>query len=265
MFVLLVPTEDESGFLKRMRSPKIKLTRIEMRNAAPFFVMTCPKYRGTLPYNTISAVAGEMRDRIVFPKNVKLQDTSPVKPFESRKLKRRLIFNTALEALRENSRICEGKTVSIVDTCATYRNEIDKFVTITEKIEVITLFPEKYEPALKRLDTLGAKLSLKQGEKVSRKDGVIISDKADCAPHEFEGVIFANAGEFPPNAECITGEGIDLSEYTDFEFPPCFDTLDIAEAMYTLNFAGKLGEKSYSRICPPVRSNKMNIQTDKCK
>lgn len=265
MFILLVPTEEKRSLLGLVRSPKIKLMRVEVRNAAPFFVMTCPKYKGTLPYNTISAVAGETRDRIVFPKNVTVPQSSPVKPFSSGKLKRRLIFNTALKILREKEEMCREKPLTVVDIGAAYRNEIDKLGEIAKEIEVITLFPEKYESAVKRLKLLNVNLSLKQGEKADRKDGIVISDNAECVTREFEGTLFSSEGKLPPYAECITGEGLDLSKYTDFEFPKEFDILDIAEAMYTLNFAGKLGDESYDKtiIRPPIQ--KMNRQTDNCK
>lgn len=248
MFVLLVPTDGESGFKNLMRTPKIKFRRIEMKNAEPFYVMICPKYNGVLPYNAISEVLGGLRNKIVFPKNVKVQANSPVQPFVSRKLKRRLIFNTALEVLRERGEICTEKTVCIVDPYAVYRNEIEKFTDVTKKIEIVTLFPEKYALTVRNLNSSGADLTVKEGDKADINSDIIISDKADCVPQEFEGVLFTNTGKFPLYCECITGEGIDLSEYTDFEFSMQFDTLDIAEAMYVLNFAGKLGEKRYTRI-----------------
>lgn len=254
MFVLLRITEGGSNFKSRLRdrffAPEFELERIEMKKAAPFFVMTCRKYRGCVPYNTIAAASGKMKNKIVLPSGFETPENAPIKPFEGRKLRRQLLINTAHKILCGTQSVCSARRdLTLVDKFGAYTQRIEDFAECVEHLTVLTDVPERYERTAERLmERFGVSLIVRKGAYFGGEHGIVISDLSKNISPYFKGLLFTNDTVFPPCAHIVTGRGVDLGGYTDFEFPPEFDSVEIGEAMYELCYAGRLGDLGYKAV-----------------
>lgn len=254
MFILLRITDGGDGLKNRLRdrffSPEFELERIEMKRAAPFFVMTCRKYRGAVPYNTIAAASGRLKNKIVPETGAVIPEDAPIRPFEGRKLRRQLLINTAHKILCGTKQAdIAGQELILVDEFGAYTQKIEGFAECSERLTVMTNRPEKYEAAAKRLmERFGVSLTVRDKAFFGGEYGTVISDLAKNVSPYFKGLLFTNDKVFPPCAHVVTGSGVDLSGYTDCDFPPQFDSVDIGEAMYELCYAGRLSELCYEAV-----------------
>ncbi|MDD6021398.1 MAG: hypothetical protein ACI4GA_07655 [Acutalibacteraceae bacterium] len=250
MFILLKIEEKEDSFKNRLRdrffAPRLETERVEMKKAAPFFVMTCPKYRGIVPYNVIAAAAGRMKDKIVAPGFLDVPQEAAIKLFNGKKLKKQLLINTALRVLKGAGQDSGRISLTVIDETAAYLDKIEDFAGCAREITVLTKAPKEYERAAERLmENCGLSLIVRDENFFSGQNGIVVSDSAESVTPYFKGILFTNDNKFPLCSHNITGSGVRLSGYTDYAFPPEYDSVDIACAMYELCYAGGLGELHY--------------------
>lgn len=253
MFILLKPIDRDDNLKNRLHDtffvPRFDIERVEMKNAAPFFVMSCPKYKGRVPYNTVAVAAGKMKNKIVVPEDLMLPENVAITPFSGRKLKRQLLINTALKILSSAQSECLNTKLTFIDEFAAYTEKIDKFAECVRELTVLTNYPERYEmTAQKLVQCYGVSLKVKKGTFFDGQQGIVISDKSENVTPFFKGLIFTNSEKFPVCSHAVIGNGVNLKKYTDYDFPIEFDSVDIGEAMYELCYAGKLGNLCYETV-----------------
>ena len=230
-------------------SPQISVERIEVPNAAPFFRMNCKKYRGIVPFNTIIAVSGRLKDRIIAPKSMEVPKGLDLKLYSSDVLKRRLLMNTATKVLEKVS--CDRKNIilSIIDEYGKYYDLLENFVPLAGEIKVYTKHESKYSSVCKVImKKYGLLVTIIPEIKFSDEHGVVIShDPKSVSPH-FKGILFTNGENSPECSLAIRGRNVDISDYIKFSVSQFSDNTDIAGALYELCYAYPLGKLSYTNI-----------------
>lgn len=252
MFVLLNVTE-ENSIKNKLRdmflSPQISVERIETPNAAPFFRMNCKKYRGIIPFNTIIAVSGRLKDRIIAPKSMVLPKDSGIKLYSSDVLKRRLLMNTSVKILQKVTCNRNDIALSIVDEYGKHYDLLENFVSLAGEIKVYTQYESKYSSVCKMImEKYGLLVTVIPKTKFSDEYGIVIShDSKQVSPY-FKGVLFTNDVSSPECSTAVRGINVDISDYIKFPICEFNDNTDVACALYDLCYAYPLGKLSYTNI-----------------
>lgn len=252
LFILLNVTE-ENSVKNKLRdmffSPQISVERIETPNTAPFFRMNCQKYRGIVPFNTIIAVSGRLKDRIVAPRSVEIPPSSDLKLYNSDVLKRRLLMNTAVKTLEKVSCNRKNITLSIIDEYGKYYDLLENFVLLAGEIKVYTKHASNYSAVCKMImKKYGLLVTVIPETKFSDEYGVVISHDSRLVSPHFKGVLFTNDEVSPECCTAIRGINVDISDYIKFSVSEFDENTDIACALYDLCYAYSLGKLSYINI-----------------
>ena len=252
MFVLLNVTE-ENSIKNKLRdmffSPQISVERIEAPNAAPFFRMNCKKYRGIVPFNTIIAASGRLKDRIIAPKSMEIPKNSDLKLYSSDVLKKRLIMNSAANVLEKVFCNRNDITLSIVDEYGKHYDLLENFVSLAGEIKVYTKYASKYSSVCKMImKKYGLLVTVIPEAKFLDEYGVVISHDPELVSPHFKGILFTNGEASPACCSAIRGLNVDISDYIKFPVSEFNDNTDIACALYELCYAYSLGKLSYTNL-----------------
>ncbi len=252
MFVLLniVPEQNKKKrFRKKQNRPVISVKRISPDTIAPFFVMNCERYRGIVPFNTISAMSGHLNKKFVLPRNIEIPPGADIAPYKGNRLRDIMLVNTAAEILKA---VCADRRkieLTVIDLSGELSGFIEPLVMLSGRIKVITEKTEKYDGIAERLMTeYGIRIILSNQSRFTETGGIIISPDSGCISPYFKGVLFTNSEENPECSLAVRGEGADISAYYDKPLPDGVDSMDMAEALYSLCFASELEKGSFLKL-----------------
>lgn len=233
-----------------MHPPEVSSEKLSIQGAFPFYKITAKLYRGIIPWNTVQAISGKLKNRAVLPFGVTPDDNCDISAFVPKVLPERILFNSAVKTLEKMALDPTQVFVSVIDENAYLVDLVEKLVHLACRIQVITSCVSDYERlAEKLLSSYGLSLIIS-----SRTDSsilastVIISSKSSAVPLIFKGLLFTNERRRLMNATVLTGDNITLPEKFAITESQNVDKLTFASALYELCSADELGKLCFDNM-----------------
>ena len=251
--VLEIENERESlfdRFFDLFKSPVVEKTKVEVARALPFYVIKTKNFRGALPWKEIENAAGALRSRMILPAETEIGAFSMLSRFEPAVLPKRLLFNSAVEAIEKMKIDPREVSVTLIDENGYLLDLAEKLVFLAAQIRIVTNCVAAYEQ-LGNLIFQRFGLSVVVSGTVDNNvlsSTFIISDSAVCVPLIFGGVLFTNEQKRMMNAAVLCPKGVTLPPEFEKLSPNGVDRLSFASALFELCGAEELGKLGFDEL-----------------
>ncbi len=238
MFVLVDFIKNDVTFKGRIyelfSSPNIIYERVETGNSLPFFIMKVQKHKGKIPFDAMCDILGTLKNSVILKENIALPENSGIHLFSGEKLKKRLIFNSAVHNIALRKLSPTEISVTVIDFTGEYINDIEKLVFLCGEISIVTheklmynrlrhFLLEKYGVSVLITDSVN---------KLLKDTDFIISCSSVNIPIYFNGTIYTDRKKAVMGGQVIAGEGIELPPKYEKLCPEGFDKMKFACALY---------------------------------
>lgn len=238
MFVILRANKAPKGFFKakkhRKALAKAHAQSVATEKGLPFFILDIPPCPSEAEWERIAEKCGRYASRAVAPRSLSLPDFGRLKRFVPSFMPSVLVFNTALEAVREAAAEPCGICITLTDRNALHPSRIHKLLLLSSTVRVITAQPEKYASACKNaLDEYGASLVIRPSYEPTAKPDIVICSDGGISPLMHSAAVFA--GRHSPTGKIhFCGSGVKLTGSHSEIVPPDIDPVDFAGAVTEL-------------------------------
>lgn len=254
MFVVLQTEERATGFLQRLRehiSPdEPVLTKIAVRNGAPFFILTVKKKKHGIQWEDVTYAAGRCASRIVASKELELPENGPIKRFVPEYLPFVMLFTTALEVIRKSGIPPSDVSLGVIDRRGILNHIIDKAAVRASVLKVVTDRTERYGQASEKLmDECGASLIYGTEEELLSGCNVIIcNDRLDAKNAGAAVFSVFDSGVMQDTDRSFTAGNAELPKEYASVIPAGIDHMVFASALYELCGVRRLENTTYGTL-----------------
>ncbi len=237
MFVLLEFVKTEMSFKEKIydlfSSPNILFERVETETGLAFFKMQVAKHKGKIPFDTICDILGPLKDFVILKKGQSLPEGCPLSLFKGNKLRKKLLFNSAVYTIGLMGLSPFSLSVTVVDRCGDFIDDIEKLVFLCNEIRIVTEERRKYNRLSHLLlEKYGVTVLFSEtAEGFCKDSSFIISDEGNEIPLGFSGVAFSGEKKIINGRLFYPGE-IDLPLKYKRLCPEEFDEKLFAFALY---------------------------------
>ncbi|MCL2507664.1 MAG: hypothetical protein FWF05_00665 [Oscillospiraceae bacterium] len=259
MFVILQIGERKKDVLSRLKerfSPEEPgLSKIAVRNGAPFFILRVRRRKDGVPWAEVKSAAGKGAARMLYTSDDRPPESMKLRAFEPDRLPFWGIWNSAAGLLKNSGVNPPELRLGIVDCEGELCGELSRAVMLASVVRVVTRKTRLYEAAAeKMMERYGASVLVGSDEAfvencnfVVRKEGLAIGGHgSSCA---------------------VTGSGFELpAEYAGLR-PENVDETLFACALYECCGVRALGKQPFENLFwngtkesqPEIRSKIINI------
>lgn len=193
VFVVLRIITSEKSIVKRRKQKKAiaksAAKSYSTDKGLPFFVLDVLNEKHGVDWDRVAEKCGRYASRIIAPRDFPLPDHTKLRRFIPLSMNSLLIFNTALETIRNAGLPPEGISITLTDRNAVHCDRIGLLLPFAACIRIITSQPERYAAACeKAYEDCGASLIIRSYYEPSVKpdivicaDGAISSSMKDAA------------------------------------------------------------------------------------
>lgn len=252
MFVVIEKDEEQEGIFERFkdlfRQPLVEKRKVEVPNALPYYIINAKSYHGVCPWEKVEEAAGALRLRVLLPPETVLPPESLLRPFEPAVFFERLLFNTAVDAIKKMHLDPCRVSVTVFDENAYLIDLVERLVPLAFQLRIITNCGAAYEQlGAYLLERFGISLLVSaRADNSVLSSTFIISASGKAVPLIFPGILFTNRKEKLMNAVVMSGKGFDLpKKYTEL-LPKNIEPAVFAGALYELCGADELGQMRYN-------------------
>lgn len=253
MFVLLEFIHKEMTFKEKIydlfSSPDILLERIETETGLAFFKMQVSKHKGKLPFDTICDVLGPLKDFVILKEGQSLPQDCPLSLFKGNKLRKKLLFNSAVYTIGLMGVSPFSSSVTVVDRQGVFIDDIEKIVFLCSEIRIVTDEKRKYMRLSHHLlEKYGVTLLFSDNAETFCKDSsFFISDQGNEIPLGFSGIAFSGEKKIINGKLFYPGE-VDLPLKYKRLCPEGFDEKLFAFALYERCAVKELEKTKYKDL-----------------
>lgn len=254
MFVVLQTEEHAKGFLQRLRehiSPdEPVLTKIAVRNGAPFFILTVKKKKHGVQWEDVAYAAGRCAPRIVAAENLEFPENGTIRRFVPEHLPFVMLFSTALEVIKKSGIPPSDVSIGVVDRRGILIHVIGKAAACACVVKVVTDRAERYEKASEKLmDECGASLIYDSEEEQLRGCNVIIcNDRIEARNGDAAVFSVSDSGIMQDSDRSFTAGSAELPKEYASILPDGIDPMVFASALYELCGVRRLEHTHYSTL-----------------
>ncbi len=237
MFVLLEFVNKEMTFKEKIydlfSSPNILFERVETETGLAFFKMQVAKHKGKIPFDIICDILGPLKDFVILKKGQTLPENSTLSLFKGQKLRKKLLFNSAVYTIGLMGLSPFSSSVTVVDRQGDFIDDIEKLVFLCSEIRIVTDEKRRYNRISHfLLEKYGVTVLFSQTAESFYKDSTfIISDRGNEIPLGFSGVAFSGEKKII-NGKLFYPGAIDLPLKYKKLCPEDFDEKLFAFALY---------------------------------
>ena len=240
----------KSFFRDLFSEPEIELTRVRVPFGDCFYRVIATEYRGQVPVDEVCEQLRRLKGSVLFNLDFPTDERTEEFEFESKELSSLLLYNSALEYIKNLGIPALKSSLAVFDPTGIYADHIFKAVPLFSKIQVCTGKPSAYKRTQKELmDSFGICLTV--GDRFSSAvNGCTAVISPDEVPFSsvYGGLLFTNAPSQPLCSYCIRGDTIALPGEYELLRPKGIASLHFAAALYEKAGVKALGEMSYKKM-----------------
>ncbi len=238
VFVVLRAIAPEKSLAKRRRQRK-QIERSSVRisptkKGLPFFILDVLDEKRGIDWDLVAEKCGRYASRIIAPRNLPLPDDNRLKRFVPLSMNSLLIFNTAMEIIKEAGLSPENLSVTLTDRNAVHYSRVCDILPYASSVRVVTAHPERYASACtKAFDEFGASLIVRSCyEPTAKSDIVICCDGGVSSGMKNAAIITSKRKTGGKIRFC--GKGTALSQEHRFLISDGIDPIDFSGALTEL-------------------------------
>jgi len=216
VFVILQIEKGKNDLRSRLRerfSPgEPGLSKIAVRNGAPFFVLTVREGVRGVPWDAVESAAGRGASRMLFTSELRPPENSGLRAVLPERLPFRAMFNSAESVLKGVAP--RDVRLGILDREGELCGELARAAKLSSAGRIATRKTRLYEAAAEKIMGLYGASALVDGDEdfLENCNVVICRDLREALPAG--AVVFAASGDGCGHANVVTGSGIGLpAEY----------------------------------------------------
>ncbi len=240
----------KSFFRDLFFEPEIELVRVKVPFGDSFYRVTVTEYRGQVPVEEVCEKLRRLKGSVIFNLDFPTDERTEELEFESKELSSLLLYNSALEYIKNLGIPALKSSLAVFDPTGIYADHIFKAVPLFSKIQVCTGKPSAYKRTQKELmESFGMCLTVGERFTSAVKDctAVISPDEVPFSSL-YAGLFFTNAPTQPLCSYCIRGDGIALPGEYELLRPRGIASLHFAAALYEKAGVKALGEMSFKKM-----------------
>ncbi len=239
MFVVLQTEARAESFFQRLKEQvypqEPELTKIAVRNGAPFFVLKVKKKKTGVQWDDVAFAAGRCASHIVASEDEEIPENGIVRRFLPKYLPFMMLLSTAINALK----ICEVPhtdiSIGIMDKLGALANIADKAADAASVVKVVTERERVYERVSDELmENHGASLIYGSQAEMLRDCNVIICREREEAGSSNAAIFSVSDGGIIHGSEKSFAAG-------RFEMPKEYEGI-LPKGVNPITFASALHE-----------------------
>ena len=241
--------ENKKGFRKLgrfFRKPKVEIERIELKNRKAFYNCKVETRKGKIPWEEIEAVSPAKT--FLVPDCI--SEKPPFVVWQPKKLPQLMLFNSAVEYIRERALPPTKTQITIVDKEGRYVALLKNMINLASQITVITNDERYRKLSQELLNDYGVSLIIREefcGEKV--ENGFLFDCSGESAPLSYKGTVFSSEKKYLLNGKSLTPGGFDLpDEYEKLRILK-INKLHFASALFELCDVKELQSLKFNELC----------------
>ena len=250
MFTALeLSEENKKGFrsLSRFfRKPKVEIEKIEPKNGKAFYICKAETRKGKIPWGEIEAVS--TIKAFLLPDCV--TEKPPIEVWKPKKLPQLMLFNSAVEYIREKALPPTKTQITVVDKEGHYVNLLKNMINLASQITVVTSDERYRNLSDDLLNDYGVSLIIREelgGEK--GENGFLFDYSGESVPLSYKGTVFSREKKYLLNGKSLTPGGFDLpDEYEKLRIPK-INKLHFASALFELCNVKELQSLKFNELC----------------
>lgn len=233
--VLDIVEEDLSvvgRFFRRMRREEPELSKVAVRNGAPFFLLGMRAIRGEIPWDKILQKVGRCASRILAREDLILPERVPFRRFTPEYLPLCTAENTLCEILKLSEIRPQKISLGIHDPNGALRGRLSALVPYCSDLRIVTNKTNDFEEECRRiLENSGAGITRTDDLSALRSCNLILCRDASLIPAT-DGFLFSAMPSPLPN--CFYGCSLTLPQSEEALRPSFIDASLFAAALYEL-------------------------------
>ena len=250
MFTALeLSEENKKGFrsLSRFfRKTKVGIEKIELKNGKAFYICKAETRKGKIPWEEIEAVSPVKTFLLPDCVTGKL----PFEVWKPKKLPQLMLFNSAVEYIREKAFPPTKTQITVVDKEGRYVNLLKNMINLASQITVITTDESYRNLSRELLNDYGVSLIIREelgGEKVG--NGFLFDYSGESVPLSYKGTVFSREKKYLLNGKSLTPGGFDLPDEYEKLIIPKINKLHFASALFELCNVKELQSLKFNELC----------------
>ncbi len=249
MFVLLQSVSAEKGFFRRKRTAKkINSSPLEThrtKGGLPFYIARVCYGKHGINWSAVSKKCGRRACKIVAPRNIDIPDSSGFVRYIPKKFGSLLLFNSAVNLLKEAKAEPQKMCITVCDRCGIMADRLNELPPYASLIRIITASPERYAAACYRAyDEFGAVPVIRSTYEPTDKKELIIACDGHFSPLMKSSAIVTGRNISTGKLR-IKYSGIALKEDHSALLPENTEAVDFAGALTELCVCSDYIKSSY--------------------
>lgn len=250
MFTVVELIENnEKGFLNfisLLRKPKVEIKEENIANGKSFYVCKAELRKGKIPFREIENISPSK----VFLLPSDITESTQMQNFVPKKLPHIMLFNSAIEHIKEKSLPPTKTKITVVDREGLYVNCFKEIIKLASHITVITTDKRYRNLSDELLSAYGVSLIIRKEFYEDMGENVFLFDyDAESIPLSYKGTAFSKEKKYLLNGKSLTPGGFDLPEEYEKLRSKNINKLNFASALYELCEVKEFSKLKFNELC----------------
>lgn len=233
-------------YMKIFRKAEIEINEITPENGKSFYHCKAKVRKGRIPWKAIKAASPA--ERFILPYNV--TEKPPVNVFTPEKLPQIMLFNSAVEYIKEKALSPSKTQITVVDKKGLYVNYFKDVIKLASHITVVTSAQSYRQLSDELLNAYGVSLIIRDELYEAKGENCFLFDyEAETVPLSYNGTVFSKSKKYLLNGKSLTPGGFDLPYRYEQLLNKNINKLHFASALYELCEVKELQKLKFNELC----------------
>ncbi len=241
--------ENRKGFhnLSRLfRRPKAEIETVELKNGKSFYLCKAEVRKGKIPWKEIKAASPT--EMFILPYDI--TEKPPVKVFAPEKLPQLMLFNSAVEHIKQKALPPSKTQITVIDKEGRYVDFFKEVIKLASHITVVTNDERYRNLSDELLSAYGVSLIIREEFYEDKGENPFLFDyDAESVPLSYKGTVFSKNKRYLLNGKSLTPGGFALSKEYENLMSKKINKLYFASALYELCEVKELQKLKFNELC----------------
>ena len=250
MFTVVELTEEKRmsffDFARIFRRSKAEITETDIGNGKSFYVCRAEVRKGKIPFEEIEKASPSK----IFLLPTDVAEKAQIKVFVPKQLPQIMLFNSAVEYIKEKSLPPTKTQITIIDREGIYVDKFKVIIKLASHITVITTDKRYRNLSDELLSAFGLSLIIRKEFYDDKAENQFLFDyNAESIPLSYKGTAFSREKKHLLNGKSLTPGGFDLPEKYEKLRSKNINKLHFASALYELCRVKELSALKFNELC----------------
>ena len=250
MFTVVELTEEKRmsffDLARIFRRSKAEITETDIGNGKSFYVCRAEVRKGKIPFEEIEKASPSK----IFLLPTDVTEKAQIKVFVPKQLPQIMLFNSAVEYIKEKSLPPTKTQITIIDREGIYVDKFKEIIKLASHLTVITTDKRYRNLSDELLSAFGLSLIIRKEFYDDKAENQFLFDyNAESIPLSYKGTAFSREKKHLLNGKTLTPGGFDLPSEYEKLWRKNTDKMQFASALFELSNVSDLQNLRFNELC----------------